>query len=413
VNSALLVLWIALIGADRIDLAGGHGPFVLTPFLVLTPVVIVLEVIRLVMQRRAVRLTGRAMWYGALSVALLAVTLTSAVLALDVTTSAARAMLLVGDVAGTLSVAILIHDRPNFARILATGAIASLIVFTGVDVAEALAWLGRGPEVLRIGTMTLRLGDMQSLGPVPRLGGPVGDANRAAFLLIAYIFFIAKGESRAWLRRGAIALAMILFLLPFSRSATMAAIAAGGVALVSRRRAVSLGQAAAALVALSAIVVFFLLRPTAADKLGALVSSPVAQHLSTSEGSAQSHVTLIGRGIDEGMASFRRVAIGIGYGNGYLVLQDIFPGNRYGNFHSMYVTMFAESGILAFLLIVALMGTPFVLGGAWRSLVASALAFNVFYQTTTEPVFWFILAIAWLTIPAQAHAAPVVEQPQG
>src|ERR1019366_9677639 len=37
---ALLVLWMALVGADRLDLAGGSLPVVITPFLALTPVVL-------------------------------------------------------------------------------------------------------------------------------------------------------------------------------------------------------------------------------------------------------------------------------------------------------------------------------------------------------------------------------------
>ena len=32
------------------------------------------------------------------------------------------------------------------------------------------------------------------------------------------------------------------------------------------------------------------------------------------------------------------------------------------------------------------------------------MVFNVFYQTPTEPAFWFSLAAAWLTMPAQQWA---------
>ncbi|MGB0016973.1 MAG: hypothetical protein WBQ12_09710, partial [Candidatus Sulfotelmatobacter sp.] len=37
---------IGLIGADRIDLFGGRGPFILTPFLVLAPLVVLLQLLR-------------------------------------------------------------------------------------------------------------------------------------------------------------------------------------------------------------------------------------------------------------------------------------------------------------------------------------------------------------------------------
>ena len=44
----LLAIWVALLGADRLDLLGGRGPVVLTPFLLLTPIV----ALRALMARR-------------------------------------------------------------------------------------------------------------------------------------------------------------------------------------------------------------------------------------------------------------------------------------------------------------------------------------------------------------------------
>tara|TARA_B110000263_G_scaffold230293_1_gene224708 strand:- start:128 stop:439 length:312 start_codon:yes stop_codon:yes gene_type:complete len=90
--------------------------------------------------------------------------------------------------------------------------------------------------------------------------------------------------------------------------------------------------------------------------------------------------------------------IGMGYGNSYMELQDVFPGNKYGNFHSLYVTMLAESGVLALILSLILLGYPLGLPGAWRPLVGGFVVFNIFYQTLAEPLFWFALAMAWLTV---------------
>jgi O-antigen ligase len=82
------------------------------------------------------------------------------------------------------------------------------------------------------------------------------------------------------------------------------------------------------------------------------------------------------------------------------VLQDIYPGHRYSNFHSLYVTFFAESGLVALLCILLLFAVPLVRGGRYRALVAGAAVFNVFYQAHAEPQFWVILALAWLALPA-------------
>jgi hypothetical protein len=147
------------------------------------------------------------------------------------------------------------------------------------------------------------------------------------------------------------------------------------------------------------MVIFLAMRPDVTQRVSAVLNSPIAGRLSTSEGSAQSHVQLLERGISEATRSVSRAFFGLGYGNSYAVLQDVFPANRYGNFHSLYVTMFAEAGIFALLLTLAAMTGPLVGGGVWRPLIAGTWAFNIFYQTTTEPIFWFVLALAWVTMP--------------
>ena len=113
---------------------------------------------------------------------------------------------------------------------------------------------------------------------------------------------------------------------------------------------------------------------------------------------------LIARGIGEATSSVPRLAIGLGYGSAYTVLQDVFPGNRYASFHSLYVTIFAESGIIALLSILLMFGVPLVRGGPYRALVAGAAVFNLFYQSHTDPAFWAILTLAWLSLPPPSTA---------
>jgi hypothetical protein len=132
--------------------------------------------------------------------------------------------------------------------------------------------------------------------------------------------------------------------------------------------------------------------------MASAVSKPVTQRLSTSEGSAQDHLTLLERGLNEATASPERALLGLGFGNSHLALQDFFPGNKYGNFHSMYVSTFAESGVVALLLLLILLGVPFIMSPTWRGIIAASAAFNLFYQTTTDPLFWFLLAFAWMAV---------------
>jgi hypothetical protein len=394
-SATLIALWFALIGADRIDLAGGHGPFVLTPFLLLTPLVIIVEAFRRHRTARQISLSRRTLAYAAVSTALLCVVLASVFVAKEIPVSAARITLLLLDVMGTFAVVLSCADRPELGRILARGAVCCLPLFIVFNVVESFYWIGQAPETLPVAGLLIHFGPLQSAGPLPRLAGPVADANRTAFVLLCFITVIARWERTTWLRRAGIAVGIVLLALTFSRSGTLATVTAATVALISRRRTPTLQ--AAVWVALTAVTIatVFLLRPDVAAIAVAAVESPLSERLSSNEGSAQSHVALVKRGAEEATRSVPRMFTGLGYGTSYLFLQDFFPGNRYGNYHSLYVTMFAEAGVFALLLTLILMFAPLTWGGPWRVLVAGAIPFNMFYQTTTEPVFWFVLAAAW------------------
>jgi hypothetical protein len=400
-SDTLLTLWVVLIAADRIDLLGGRGAFVLTPYLALTPIVVVSELFRRRRTRRAVAVPRSGVVYAMLIAALVTVVLASSVGARDVQISAARALLLVAEIGGTLAVALLSADRPRLGQLLARGVALSLILFAVFDAAEVVWWIGRGPETLRLGPALIHFGALQNVGPVPRLGGPVSDANRAGFVLLFAWLIISDGEPRPAIRHVLLGLVTLFLALTISRSAWLGAATMFLVISLRRREHSARKPALAGLVVLVAGIVLYLANPSLVERAGSALTSPVAQRLSTSEGSAQGHVALIERGIGEATESVPITLVGLGYGNAHLVLQDVFPGNKYGNFHSLYVSMFAESGVVALLLMLTLLLVPAMGGGPWRPLIAGAIVFNVFYQTPTEPTFWFALAAAWLTIPSR------------
>ena len=296
------------------------------------------------------------------------IVLASVISARDVSLSAARALLLTAEVGGTFAVVLLCNGRPNLARVLARGAAACLILFALFDVVEALWWIGLAGETMRFGPMLVHFGALQNVGPLPRLAGPVTDGNRAGFVLLFFGLLIAAGEPRPMLRRTALSLVTLFLLLTISRSAWLGAAAMLAAIVIRRRGRVPLGLTIATSIVVAAAVVILLVNPAAAHKAVSVITSPVTQRFSTSEGSAQSHLALIERGIADATESVPSALIGLGYGNSHLVLQDVFPGNKYGNFHSLYVSMFAESGVVALILTVILLFTPLVGGGPWRPL---------------------------------------------
>lgn len=395
----LLTLWIALIGADRIDLLGGNGPFVFTPYLLLTPIVVLSELVRRNLAGHPVRLSRPGTNFLALSLLLLAVVGASVFVSPELVKSAPRAALLVLHLSGAFVVVVMAADRPRLDRVFERGAVAGLLLFAAFDALQLANLVSLVPDVARLGTASVDLVPSTYGEIVPRLSGTVADQNRSGLVLLFYGWFVGYRPGRGP-RYGLLTLAFLLSVLTLSRSAAIAGLATFIVLVLERRvRSISLGFLFAMSIALTSSLLTLIASPAAREWAGTTLQ-PLGQRLSVDEGSSQEHMMLIGRGLKEATESLPRLAIGIGYGSAYTVLQDVFPGNRYASFHSLYVTIFAEAGIVALLCVLTMFAVPLVRGGPFRALVAGAAVFNVFYQAHTDPAFWTILALAWLTLPS-------------
>ena len=410
-HGMLFVTWVALIGADRIDLLGGEGAFHLTPYLVLTPLVLASELLRRHLSRRPIELTRQLSALLVVAMVLLGIVGASVFVSQEITKSASRAALLGVHLVGALSVIVAASDRDDLDRLFERGAVIGLLLFTVFDALQVANMLKAVPDTVGVGTLSIDLVPSIYAEIVPQLSGMVGDQNRSGLLLLFYGWFVGYRPGRGP-RTGLLLLAFVLGLCTLSRSATIAGLATLVVLVLDRRvRRVSPRLVLALSLAAVALTAALLLSPP----LRAWISTafePFAERVSVDRGTSQQHFMLIGRGIDEATASLSRLAIGLGYGSSYTVLQDVFPGHRYGSFHSLYVTFFAECGLVGLLSILTLFAVPLVRGGPYRALVAGAAMFNLFYQAHTEPEFWVILTLAWLTMPLPARVARVAQAPR-
>lgn len=406
-HDVLLALWVMTLGADRANLLTGVVPFVFTPFLALTPLVIVSEWIRRSLAGRNVAVRRGAIQFGVVAVVLLGVVWASVMVAHGTDYSVSRATLLSAEIAGTWAVVVLIADRDDLPSLFGRAAVWAIALYVVADVGQLGAMFNRLPTELRAGTVTFSLETVAYEGVVPRLSGLVADPNRTGWVLLVTAWFLATGERRRGLRTAGLLATAGLIMMTLSRSTLLASATAIGLVAVTRRRMrVRAGSLVTASV-LSAVLgaAMFLIPAAGPQRFDAL--KPLAGRFSSDEASASEHVMLLERGLEEATSSVGRFALGMGYGNAYMVLQDRFPGNAYANFHSIYVSLLAESGIVAFLCIVVLIGWPLARGGPWRPLVAAAAVFNVFYQTSTEPAFWLVLVLAWSVSETRVPTAPL------
>lgn len=386
----LLVLWMALVGAVRLDLAGGALPVVLSPYLVLTPVVIGALATRRLMQARPVRVEWSALGYLLLVSLFFAAVGASTFVSVDADATLARGALLILQFGGATAVALLLHDDAPALDALRRGAMLGVAIFALLDVMAVLSFLGVLPQELPLLGAKLRLDSYGYAGIIPRLSGASIDPNNAALLLLVYAYLAPRTR----------ALAVALLLATLSRSGVLAALAVAAMSAwqfgVAHRRVSALRLLTVVVLAIGVLEVA--VRSSTVLEQMARAAAPFAERigLGEGEGSASDHQALIVRAADEGSRSLTRAALGVGWGAAYVVLQDMFPGNRYGNFHSLYGTAFAEAGVLAFIAVLLLLFVPLGRVTPWRPAVAGFIVFNMFYQATTEPVFWLLLALAWV-----------------
>lgn len=89
------------------------------------------------------------------------------------------------------------------------------------------------------------------------------------------------------------------------------------------------------------------------------------------------------------------MATGIGLASAPKVLGDFFGDDKYGNFHCLYVTILAELGLPALLVLMILLAYPVLGRNRATASVAAIMVFNIPYQSHMEPIFWLMLALVW------------------
>jgi hypothetical protein len=394
----LLLAWVALLAADRVDLLGTRGFFTLTPFLVLSPLVIATEWWRRRRAGVALVVPPEARHLLLLATLLLACATLSVFASRDLPRSAARLVQLLLMVAGSAGVLLSVRDRPQLPALLARGARWGLGVGAVVSVVQLLVLVGVVPAEFPAAAPMVRLAPSAYAGIVPRLSGLVMDPNRTGLLLLLYGWLVATGDDNPARRARWLLLAGVLLLLTLSRSSLLAAAGLLLVVLWQRRTSPAVpahgARAPSALLPMGALVVavaaaLLLWQPAWWDAT-AQVGRTVQQRFTVQEGSAQDHLRLLARGVALGMHDVPQALRGIGYGSAHTALQDFFPGDKYGNFHSLYVGAFAEMGVAGTLAVVLLLAGA-LRPRATRALVVAAALFGVFYSVLAEPTFWVVI----------------------
>jgi O-Antigen ligase len=401
-----------LIGADRIDLLAGHGPFILTPFLVLAPLVLLISLLRggphglfhltiLPPMRRQIPFVAAASLF-------LLFTFGSILLSLDPERSivAFADLLLVTFLGYCISVQILAGSAQD--ALIARSVTFALVMYVLFCIAECIAWThGLYINAERTGSWVQSTFAPSSLGPwAPVLSGTTFDANRSGFVLMMYLVLVDRFAPKWRYARICRFVITVLIFLTFSRSATLCWLAYYLFSKsfwrhVRSRRVII--RAAAIIVAGSFLCVAYEKEILAMAEVWE-ISDAVSAKLSMEQGSSgESHILLIQRGVKAWLTSTKTIVAGIGFAAAPKVLGDFFGTDKHGNFHCLYVTALAEMGVPAFCLLMLVLVYPIIGRTGALPGIAAVMVFNISYQTHMEPVFWLILALSWSCGRGAAH----------
>jgi hypothetical protein len=394
---------IALIGADRLDLLGGHGLFKLTPFLVLAPLVVLIRLLRVALRGRF-QVTiyppiRRQIPFLFVVVLFLFFSLTSTLFGADPQRGlmVLVELVLVFVLGYCISTRILTELAPE--KLIVCSVTFALIVYFIFCIGECIAWsrgiIGSGQPGSSFIESTFA--PTATLSLVPRLSGFSFDANRASFVLVMYLVLLDRfvGKTRfAFFLRSTIA---FFVLLAFSRSAALCWIAYYLFSSAFWKRLTRRAVFSGAILALVCSLVGLVYQKEIAGLFELWqVSDAVSERLSGEQGtSGGDHIQLIERGLETWSTSAHSVVAGIGLAAAPKVLGDFFGDSKYGNFHCLYVTVLAELGLPAFLLLLILLGYPVIARKGALPGIAAIATFNMPYQSHMEPMFWVVLALLW------------------
>lgn len=381
--------------ASRIDFLGGNGPLVLTPFLILSPLIVAMEVTRSWTGRGGVHLPPGTASFLLTITALFVVLLASTFLSYELAAAARRLALLVVQAYMVFVVVLVLANRDDPDRILVRGAYLGLSAIVLMNLVQSYVFFF-DPGWAQTLAVAIDLQPGTYFGVIPRLTGLSHDPNHGGLFAVFLIWLVTYMAPPSTTRTAFVTLGVLSVAATLSRSAVLAGFALWGTTFLAglelrlTARAIGLGAALAV-----AGVVTYLAVPQVTAPLAELTTM-LSHRLSPDEGSTSDHARLLARGWEVGTDNIRHLLLGIGYGNAFVVTQDIFPGNDYGNFHSLFLTLFVEAGVLALGLGLWLFVHALRSGGGIRPMIVALLVFNLFQQAHTEPILWLSLMMAWV-----------------
>ena len=397
-NRLLFVIWIATIGADRIDFACGNLSFTITPFILLSPFVALCHLLKHIINHRVFPLKTinchNLYWFYALVSFQFLMTLISVLLGNDFLLGSKRLLLLVYQIFFVILIVQLFYNYRIKAMIV-RGSQLGIAVFLIFNSLLLLCFISTHFAQMMNTVQFINLNLHSSGGIAARFSGASLDPNRGGLILLFYFSSISIFGKPTRINRIFMSIAFILIIVTFSRSAiiSFALFLILSVVMIPK---IKIRKAIYYIIPITLCI--FLLWEFLTCDLGMDMFFLLGERLSISEGySGGEHLALMFKGLEILSESIKVLLVGIGFGTSYTVLGDFFD-TKYANFHSLYLTLLIETGIGGLLTMLILFLMPMFFNNCYIPIMISLLFFNVFYQSVLEPITWMIVMLGWLKL---------------
>ncbi|MBU3547854.1 hypothetical protein [Polynucleobacter sp. P1-05-14] len=391
VTNCLLILWIALLGADRIDLAGKNLFFNFTPFIFLSLLISPLLFYYYKNIEFRINLSEKKIliFFSALLLSIIP----SVLLSNDFLLSLKRFILLNFEFFSIFIIVSYIFTLHEVKKILTVGAILGIIFHSSFSLYEELRWFAGS---LNSTNAFIDLNIVPFAGYAPRLTGLSMDPNRACLIFISLLFLIFLYQKEGNLKFALSFILVTLIYLSLSKSGILILIISIFYYLVikSNRNETKKIVMILFLPAIFSLAILIFVNEInfggfISERISVVKGSSAAVHYSLGEIASKTIVK-----------STSNFFIGNGFQASQNLLEAYFPNNKYANFHTLYLSLIAESGIFSLILMLIFLAFPVIRKSSIRPLLAAVIVFNIFYQSILDPVFWFICVLGYILIPA-------------
>ena len=390
----LVIIMLSVSGADRINLLSNKfESFILTPYLLFSIIIIVFIVTFFYHDINFNWIKSNKLSFQFFSIFIITAFI-SVLLSDDIISSIKRIILLLIIIINSILVISCIKNN-DLKKIIYNSSILGSIIFLIFNFVIIFLWFKYN---------NLDFSSYINLKPnmisyfIPRLGGYTSDVNRGGVVLLFFTFYLYTYKRKSKYINFLILINVISLILTMSRTVYLLSFITIFVYTlndnVDKKRLIKYTFSGIFI----SILTLIYLDDIKIIELDYLLKERLTIDYDLNRFSSSGiHLRLIYEGLTTALTNIKILLFGNGFGTSFLLIHGYYwSGTKYANYHSLYITLLVEIGILgtvSFIFYSFLIPIFKKMYSTLFPLVIGLFFYNIFYQIIVEPIYWFIILL--------------------